>query len=77
MDEDLEGLDDLNDTITYRVSKKVFERLETLGKQDGRKPGPMARHLLEIALGFRKPASPIAREFPHLQPVIKKKTANR
>ncbi len=77
MDEDLEGLDELEITITYRASKKVFTRLEQLAKQEGRKTGPMARHLLESALGFRKPLQATQISFPHVQPITKKKTVNR
>ena len=77
MDEDLEGLDELEITITYRASSKVFKRLEERAKKEGRKPGPMARHLLEMALGFRRPDQLTAVQFPHVQPITKKKTANR
>ena len=54
--EDLEGLDDLTDNVTYRVAKKVTDRLADLARKQGRKPGQQARYLLEISLGFRKPS---------------------
>ena len=76
MADNLEGLDDLTDTITYRTSKKVVKRLEEVAKQDGRKPGAMARHLLEIALGFRKPVQLPSAEVSNFTPIVKKKTVN-
>ena len=71
MDEDLEGLDDFDETITYRASKKVSKRLEDEAKKRGHKPGPYARYLLEIALGFRKQDP--TNQFSHVQPLSKKK----
>ena len=57
--EDLEGLDDLSVNVSYRVAKKVTDRLADLAHKQGRKPGPYARYFLEISLGFRKPTPPL------------------
>ena len=72
--EDLEGLDDFTSKLlTFRVAEKVKKRLKVKAQQDGRKPDPHARHLLEISLGFRRPEAPV--EFHHVQPLLEKKAS--
>ena len=74
MTEDLEGLDELEVTISFRASQKVFARLEEVAKLEGRKPGPMARYILEVGLGFRKPST-VSNLDLHFSKTSKKKRA--
>ena len=74
MDEDLEGLNTYDQPITYRASKKVAKRLKDEARKRGHKPGPYARYLLEIALGFRNPEPAIEFPYiPYIKPLSKKK----